>query len=444
MTARHAHGDAHTIYRTKLRTVREAVDLIQPDDVMAAPIATGQPAAFLSAMSQRTDYRNLTLFTGLLIEPYAVLQQPGVRLVSGFFGPIERMLKAAGANVQYLPADFLGWERYALRARPRVIVSALAPMDEFGFLSFGLHAGATFNAFIEAARDPHRLAIGEIVRGMPRVLGLGRFGAHRIHISEIDVVVESDRAVFELPESPATDQDKAIGHHLEQLIDSGATLQTGIGAIPNIVAQLLAAGTKGDFGIHTEMMLDGIMHLHRAGKITNHKGMYDGFSIATFAAGSKDLYQWMDGNPEVRMLPVMQVNDPAIIRRNRRMVSINSALAVDLSGQVMADTIGARQYSGVGGHELFAIGAHDSPDGKSIVCLHSTTTVGGKVISTIVPTLPIGTPVSTPRHHVQYVITEHGVANLGMLTDRERRDALVAIAHPDFRDELRVAARAVV
>jgi len=443
MTARHAHGDAPTLYRAKLRGVRDAVNLIQPGDVIAAPILTGQPAAFLSALAQRTDYRNLTLFTGLMIEPYAVVQQPGVRVVSGFYGPIERMLKAAGANLHYLPADFLGWERYARQLRPRVMVSALAPMDEFGFLSFGLHAGATFNAFIDAARDPHRIAIGEIVRDMPRVAGLGRYGGHRIHIADIDVVVESDRSVFELPENPVTEQDKAIGHHVEQLIESGATLQAGIGAIPNIVTQLLAAGTKGDFGIHTEMLLDGVMHLHRAGKVTNHKGMYDGFSIATFAAGSQELYRWLDGNPEVRLLPVAQVNDPAIIRRNRRMVSINSALAVDLSGQVMADTIGARQYSGVGGHELFAIGAHDSRDGKSIVCLHSTATVGGKLISTIVPTLPVGTPVSTPRQHVQYVITEHGVANLGMLTDSERREAIVAVAHPNFRDELRVAARAV-
>jgi acyl-CoA hydrolase len=136
------------------------------------------------------------------------------------------------------------------------------------------------------------------------------------------------------------------------------------------------------------------------------------------------------------MLPVAQVNDPAIIRRNRRMVSVNGALAVDLSGQVMADTIGARQYSGVGGHELFVIGAHDAEGGRSIICLHSTACVNGQTVSSIVAELPPGTPVSTPRHHVQYVVTEHGVANLGMLTARERRAALIAIAHPDFRAAL--------
>ena len=144
------------------------------------------------------------------------------------------------------------------------------------------------------------------------------------------------------------------------------------------------------------------------------------------------------------MLPVAQVNDPAIIRRNQRMVSINGALAIDLSGQVMADTLGPRQYSGVGGHELFVIGARDSVGGKSIICLHATARVQGQTVSTIVPALPLGTRVSTPRHHVQYIVTEYGVADLGMLTDVERAAALCEIAHPDFRAELRDAAQQVM
>src|SRR5262249_19040 len=160
------------------------------------------------------------------------------------------------------PADFLGWERYARAARPRVVVSALAPMDEHGFLSFGLHAGASFNAFLEAARDPHRLAIGQVVRELPPALGLGPHAGHPIHISQIHYVVESDRSVFVLPETPVTPEDRAIAKHVEQLIENGATLQIGIGGVPNIVAQLLAAGGMDDFGIHTEMLVDGIMHLH--------------------------------------------------------------------------------------------------------------------------------------------------------------------------------------
>ncbi|HSP98826.1 MAG TPA: acetyl-CoA hydrolase/transferase C-terminal domain-containing protein [Candidatus Dormibacteraeota bacterium] len=423
-------------YQRKLRTARQVVDQLRRDDTVASPIATGQPPAFLAALGERADWNGLTVFSGLLTEPYSFLQHSGVQFISGFYGPVERMVAAAGASIDYLPADFLGWERYARAAKPRVMASAVAPMDGRGFLSLGLHAGATYESFMAAARDPERLAIAEVLPDMPHVFGLGRYGGNRVHVSEVDAVIESDRRVFVLPDMPIGDADRVIGAGVESLVPDGATLQFGIGAIPNTVAQLLAAGDKGDFGIHTEMFVDGIMRLHQAGKVSNHKGVFDGFSISTFAAGSTALYQWMHRNPEVRMLPVMQVNDPAVIRRNRRMVSINGAIAIDLNGQVMADTVGPRQYSGVGGHELFVIGAHDSEEGKSIICLHSTVTVNGAPVSTIVASLPAGTPTSTPRHHVQYVVTEHGIANLGMLTARQRRQALIAIAHPDFRAEL--------
>lgn len=428
---------AHETYRQKLRTPRQAIDLLRPDDMFAVPIGPGQPAAVLSALAERDDWDGLTLFSGLLIEPYPILLRPGVRYVSGFFGPLERMLVANGAAVDYLPSDFIGWERYARAARPRALASTVAPMDERGFFSFGLHAGATYESFLAAARDPERTAIVEVVRDLPHVYGLGQYGGHRIHVSEVSCVVESDRSAFTLPEQPVTDADRAIAAHVESLVPDGATLQFGIGAIPNIVAGLLADGGKGDFGIHTEMFVDGIMRLHEAGKVSNHKGIFDGFSIATFGAGSAALYGWMHRNPEVRMLPVMQVNDPAVIRQNRRMVSINSAIAIDLNGQIMADTVGPRQYSGVGGHELFVVGAHDSAEGRSIICVHSTATVNGETVSSIVPALPAGTPTTTPRHHVQYIVTEQGIANLGMLTARERREALIAVAHPDLRASLR-------
>ena len=149
MPARATHGDPPTLYRSKLRSVREAVALIHPEDTLAAPIITGQPAAFLAGLAERNDYRKLSIFSGLLTEPYAVLRQPGVRMISGFYGPIERLLKSMGIPVDYLPADFIGWERYARLAKPRVMASAVAPMDREGFLSFGLHAGASFNAWTQ-------------------------------------------------------------------------------------------------------------------------------------------------------------------------------------------------------------------------------------------------------------------------------------------------------
>ncbi|TMA45953.1 MAG: 4-hydroxybutyrate CoA-transferase, partial [Deltaproteobacteria bacterium] len=221
------------------------------------------------------------------------------------------------------------------------------------------------------------------------------------------------------------------------LVDDGSTLQFGIGAIPDEVARLLATGPRADLGIHTEMISDGVMHLHAAGKVTNRKGLYDGVSVGTFALGSQALYAWLHENPVVRVLPVGAVNDPALMRKLRRFVSVNGALAIDLSGQVAADHVGGRQYSGVGGHEAFVMGASEAPGGRTIVCLKSTATVRGERISTIVPALPAGTLVTTPRHHVQWVVTEHGAVDLSALGDVDRARALVEIAHPDFREPMR-------
>src|SRR5205085_11581841 len=168
----------------------------------------------------------------------------------------------------------------------------------------------------------------------------------------------------------------------------------------------------------------------------NRKGLYDGVSTGTFALGSGALYAWLDGNPDVRMLPVSATNDPALLRRLRRFVSVNACLGIDLFGQVAADHVGGRQYSGVGGADSFVMGAAEAPGGKSVLCLKSTATVAGVRISTVVPGLPIGTLVTTPRHHVQWVVTEHGAVDLSTLSDVERARALVGIAHPDFRHEL--------
>ena len=183
------------------------------------------------------------------------------------------------------------------------------------------------------------------------------------------------------------------------------------------------------------------MHLHEAGKVTNRKPLYPGHTVATFALGSERLYRWLDGNAAVRMLPVTDVNDGWVLRQLPRLTSINGALSVDLAGQIAADSIGNRQYSGAGGHESFVSGAGAAPDGRSFLCLRSTATVGGKRVSTIVASFVVGTCVTTPRHHVQYVVTEHGAVDLSVLSDVERPRALIELAHPDFRDALRAALR---
>ncbi|HLK11009.1 MAG TPA: acetyl-CoA hydrolase/transferase C-terminal domain-containing protein [Candidatus Binatia bacterium] len=417
----------------------EAAALVRSGDTVVCGFANGQPIGLLEAIGERQDLEGITVLTGLLVHAYGFLRHPGVRLVSWFFGPIERTAREMGGRVEYLPCDFHGFERLSLRLEPRVVLALTTPPDADGWLNFGISAGASYRPFLEAARDPDRLALAEVNPRMPRIGGLAEFGDNRVHVSEVDGWVLRDEPLVTLPAEETAARDSAIAERVMDLIDEGATLQFGIGAIPGEIARRVAASPIGDLGVHSEMISDGVMQLHLAGKVTNRKGLYDGVSVGTFALGSLDLYRWLDGNPGVRMLPVSAVNDPALHRRLRRFVSINGALAVDLAGQVAADRLGTRQYSGVGGHEAFVTGASEAPGGKSIVCLGSTATVAGRRVSTIVAALPAGTSVTTPRHHVQWVVTEYGAVDLSALPDVERARALVDLAHPDFREDLRAA-----
>jgi acyl-CoA hydrolase len=419
--------------------VAEAAALVRPVDVVLTGFVGGQADALLEALGARADLTDVTLYTGLLGAPYRLLRNPGVRVVSGFFGPIERAARAEGCPIEYIAADFHGLEAMALRTKPRVVAAVTTPPDAEGWLSFGLHPAAVYRPFLEAAADPERLAIAQANPHMPRLDGFAEFGRNRIHVSEVDAWVEHAAPVLPLPIPEASAEDVAIARTIDELVGSGSTLQFGIGAIPNEVARVLADGSDDDLGLHTEMISDGVMHLHRAGKVTNRKGLYDGVTVATFALGSAELYAWLDGNADVRMLPVSLVNDPALLRRLRRFVSINGALAVDLLGQIAADHVGGRQYSGVGGHDSFVMGAREAPGGMSIVCLRSTAVVAGTRISAIVPRIGAGMTVTTPRHHAQWIVTEYGAVDVSLLGDRSRAEALVALAHPDFRDELRTA-----
>ncbi|HYR96537.1 MAG TPA: acetyl-CoA hydrolase/transferase C-terminal domain-containing protein [Candidatus Binatus sp.] len=419
--------------------VDEAARLIQPRDTVLCGFAAGQPVGLLDALGARADLEEVVLYTGLMIRPYALLQNPGVRVVSGFFGPIERAARSLGAPVEYLPADFHGLERLALRMKPRVVLAVTTPPDADGWLSFGVTAGASYRPFLEAARDPSRLALAEVNPRMPRIAGIEALGGNRVHISEVDAWVEHEDELIALPVAVPSPEDATIARRVAELVEDGATLQFGIGAIPDETARLLATGAPGGFGIHTEMISDGVMALHRAGKVSNRKGLYDGVTVGTFALGTQALYAWLADNPLVRILPVSAVNDPVLHRQLRAFVSVNGALAVDLAGQVAADRIGDRQYSGVGGHESFVIGASEAAGGKSVVCLKSTAVVGGQQVSRIVPRLAAGSTVTTARHHVQLVVTEHGVTDLSVLGDRSRAQALIELAHPDHREELRAA-----
>ncbi len=422
-------------------SVSEAAALVRPVDVLALPLGPGQPAGLLNALGDRDDYQDLKVSTALLTGFYGLFTRPGVELRSGFFGPVERALHDAGHRVHFVPADFRRFGRIAEATRPRVMATGVAPPDADGNLSLSLHAGATVDELRRCGRDPERLLIAEVNRKLPYTLGLPPEHLHAIPLAEVDVLVEHDHDPIALPDPEPTDVDRAIAEHARAFIHDGCTLQTGIGAVPSLMAQLLADGPGGDYGVHSEMFTTGLMHLHKADKITNRKGLFDGVSICTFAMGTKELYEWLDGQELVRFLPVDVVNSPALIAQNRALVSLNGALTVDLTGQVAADTVGGSQYSGIGGHEDFVAGAGERLEDRSLVCLPSTASAGGKRISRIAANFEPGTTVTTPRHQVDVVITEYGSAELLGLTVEERCAALTAIAHPDFRSELAAAVR---
>lgn len=429
-----------TLPEGKLRSADEAAALVRDRDTLAVPLGPGQPGAFLHALGRRERFEDLRVFAALLMDLFPLFARPGVSLRSGFYGPVERALAQAGHDVAFVPADFRRFETLADRLRPRVWATAAAPPDASGRMSLSLHAGATVAALHAAGADPDRLLVVEVNRALPRTLGLPPEHPHALSVDEADVIVESDRPVLQLPEIEPSSVERAIAEHALGYIEDGATLQTGIGGIPTEIADLLALGPGGDYGIHTEMFTTGLMHLHAAGKVSNrNKGVHEGYSVATFAAGTRELYDWLDGNEAVRFLPVDRVNAPEVIAANRRMVSINGALAVDLAGQVAADALAGRQHSGVGGHADFTGAASRAPGGRSLVCLPSTATVEGRSVSRIVARLEAGTLVTTPRHEVDVVVTEWGAAELAGRSVAERAEALAAVAHPDHREALRSA-----
>ena len=419
----------------------DAAALLRPVDTLAVPLGPGAPGGLLHALGGRDDWQALEVFGALLLDLYSVFTKPGVRLRSGFFGPAERALRDAGANVEFIPADFRRFVTIAEQFAPRVMTTAAAPPDEHGFMSLSLHAGATVGELHRAALDPDRIVIVEVNDQLPRTLGLPPQFPHTLHVDEVDVIVRNDRAPFVLADEVPTDIDRAIAAFAREFISDGCTLQTGIGGVPSTIVAVLAEGSGGDYGVHSEMFTTGLMRLHEAGKVTNErKGEFRGFSISTFALGTTELYAWLDQNPNVRFLPVDVVNAPDTIARNHHVVSINGALAVDLYGQVVADRLDGRQFSGIGGHEDFVAQSGLELSDRSLICLPSTAHSNGVKVSRIVADLMPGSMVTTPRHQVDLVITEHGVAELRGRTARERAVALAEIAHPDFRDGLRAAA----
>jgi acetyl-CoA hydrolase len=392
-----------------------------------------EPEALVDAMMKRApQIRNVEIMHLLTLgkAPYAEPQwAEHFRHRSLFTGKNVREAVNSGRG-DYVPV-FLHEIPRLFRADLLPIDMALvqvSPPDEHGFCSFGVGVECTMAAVHNA-----RIVVAQVNECMPRV-----HGDNFVHISDIDYLVEDNRPLVTLPRVVASELHEQIASHIAPLIEDGSTLQLGIGGIPDAVLNHLKE--KQDLGIHTEMFSDGIIQLVESGVITGRrKKIHPGKMVASFVLGSRDLFNFINDNPLIEFHPSDYVNDPFIIARHDKMVSINSAIQVDLTGQVCSDSMGYSIYSGFGGQVDFIRGAARSEGGKPILALPSTAKKG--TISRIVPVLDEGAGVVTSRADVDWIVTEFGAVNLFGLSLRERAHALISIAHPDFRDELTEHAR---
>jgi acyl-CoA hydrolase len=431
--------NAQDIYRSKLVSIDEAVSHIESDnDVIVAQCAS-EPQGCMSRFHIVADrVRNVRVFSVLTLKEYDFYMKKEMKghfeLASWFHAPGSRAaLKAGTGTVTYVPNMLHRAATDRIHAhRPDIFFGTCTPPDKHGFVSLSL--GITYEKDII---DHARYVVLEVNPRLPRT-----FGDTQVHVSKVDAFVEHDQEVPFLPAPVPSATELAIGAHIADLVEDGSTIQLGIGGIPNAAA--LALKGKKDLGVHTEMLVDSMMELYEMGVVTNaRKALRPGKFITTFAMGSRKLYDWLDDNLAVEFQRGSWVNNPAVIAQNSKMVSINTCISVDLTGQVASESIGAQQYSGTGGQSDTAQGAVAGFDGlgKSIIACASTAR-GGK-LSTIVPMLPEGSAVTLHRSHVDHVVTEHGVARLRGRTVRERVHELVAVAHPDFRADLTEKAKAL-
>jgi 4-hydroxybutyrate CoA-transferase len=418
-------------YESRLTTAEAAVESIQSGMRVFLTGNCSVPQKLLGALTARAaDLKDVEIVQVLTVgdAPHADPAMEGhLRINTLFISPNVRQAVHEG-RADFTPVLLsevpLLFKQGILPLH--VVLIQVSPPDEHGFCSLGIEAG-----LVKTPSQVARLVIAEVNEQMPRTLG-----DSFIHVSKIDFAVPVNYPLAELPMGQTNDLSMKIGEYIADLIEDGSTMQMGIGAIPDAVLNFL--GGKRDLGVHTELFSDGVMRLIEEGVITNErKTLHNGKIVAGFILGSQRLYDFVDDNPIVELHPTEYVNDPFVIAQNERMVSINSAIEIDLTGQVCADSIGPRLYSGVGGQLDFVYGAARSKGGKPIIALPSTAAPGGgKAISRIVPMLKQGAGVVTTRNHVHYIATEYGVAQLYGKTIKQRASALISIAHPDFRADL--------
>jgi len=419
-------------YQNKLVSAEQAIQVVKSGDRVVTGHACGEPSALVEALVARAPELSAVEIVHMVAMGPAKYAQPGMeasfRHNALFVGASTRKA-VEEKRADYTPCFFSEIPRlFREKLLPvDVALIQITPPDEEGFCSYGLSADYTV-----AAAECAATVIAQVNAKMPRTGGV------KIHLDAIDFLVEKEEPLLELKPPAIGAIEKQIGEHVASLIADGSTLQLGIGAIPDAVLLFLTG--KKDIGIHSEMFSDGVVGLAEAGVITNkQKTINPGKFMAAFLMGTRKLYDFIDGNPLVELQPVDYINDPCVIGQHDNMVSINSALQVDLMGQVNAEMIGSRQFSGIGGQVDFVRGVSRAKNGKSIIALPSTA-AGGRV-SRIACELDRGAAVSTSRNDVHYIVTEYGIANLRGKSLRERTLALIGIAHPDFRESLLAEAK---
>lgn len=408
----------------KVLNALEAVSVIRPNEDIIVPIAVGEPQALVRALAEHEGLEGNRLYQMLSLHPVLKIDPKKVKIISMFLNNDERRAFNE-KEIDLLPNHFSDLTALLMEiTRDVVIMATVSPMDEDGYFSLGTNCD-----YIAPLLPLAKRVILEVNDHMPRT-----YGENRIHISNVERFFENHQPLPETPEIPLREADKIIGKTVADLIQDGDTLQIGFGAIPNAIMNFLT--NHRNLTIYTEMIPDKVVDLFESGAITNaNNPLKPGCMTATFAFGTKRLYDFINNNELVQMLPVDQTNDSRVIASIRQLVTINATIEVDLLGQCNSESIGGKYYSSTGGQSDFGIGARMAPDSKGIICLHSTVKNG--TISKIVPRLAHGSVISTSKNDVDYIVTEYGIAKLRGKTVHERVEALIEIAHPKFRNELR-------
>lgn len=419
------------LYHSKFISLDEALSCIRPGDVIATGSYGNEPVTMLRNLHRAEATKDLTVWMGIPAEVYPFVSDDsleGTHILSIFYGPPLRQHHASG-RISFVPNHLHSVSSVIQNCKkPNVFMAAVTPMDEYGYVCMSMSQQMELEMI-----DLCDTVILEVNEKLPRTLG-----TIRVPVEKVDYFIQSSADISHAPQEEPDDVTIKIAENVASLINNGDTIQLGIGTLPDAVAEKLT--DHRDLGIYTEMIGSSMGKLMWCGAVNNtRKRFYQGRTIGAFAWGSQKLYDFLDGNPMVELLPAGYVNNPFNIMKNENMVSVNTALQIDLTGQVCSEYIGGQQYSGTGGATDFAYGAYHAKGGKGIIAMRST--AKGGAVSRIVPYLSQGAVVSIQRNIVDYIVTEYGVAHIRDGSIRQRVEGLISVAHPDFREELRAQAQ---